>query len=810
MVQRFGVEKDVLWRKIIVEKIGETFTGRETVQPKGPKGGSLWTNIYKELKDFNKGIRFKIGTGKKTRFWEDSWLGEGRLCDMFPLAYEASRTKEFVVASMYEVGEDCLSWGFMSRQRYSHTISREVTTMSNLLSSISIQEGVLDSRVWVGSIHGHYMVKDGIRRDGDQGKTLPQDYDCEMGGGKGPKLKRIRKPTALKSNICIPEFEIFPPEEKIVDQGIKDTPIPASAVSSDTVQTISTLANTPLLTNTDTIQNDKDIPNSANFTIPFPSISDSPSSSSSFLLEPLYLDKKALDSIRFSSQTLLGIIDSAQSSTNDPHQLRICSALSKLLCGFPSDKATRDEIQSQIDPSFNTALDVLESHRQMILAEGRFESSCSQLEISYQNTLLEKEVSRLKGELQVAVLDSEGLRNENQKLRDLNQKRVVERFTFQFLAEDTHANNEKLQIQLNQLNNQHSYSLDQINNLTHENSHLTREIKILNAQISHLSELLYSADLRYQTLSEEIHSLSMEKGSFLKKEAMFPRQYLILQKINDDQEQALRSLEVQYEASFKELNIHNKKIIQSKVNLTVKMNQLQEQYDQLKHSHDVLKKKNNSLSADEKKIRSRLNGLVGDDFDKAMGSLKNNTLAFSKLCEGSEKSNQSTISQLRFDLAKVRKDRANLEISYTNLEVSLTASRDRARRRFIFLQNFMEMNARNIEKEVIRKAHVNAQTLVNQILLRNSLSRVTVPPLNISEDEKYPEPDSDYEFVSEDERDHEDNIDVSFSEDQLKKDKSGNVDSVDKADAEVKDPNPIHKIDAEKSLVEQDVPSGNA
>ncbi|XP_026420507.1 uncharacterized protein LOC113316564 [Papaver somniferum] len=271
---------------------------------------------------------------------------------------------------------------------------------------------------------------------------------------------------------------------------------------------------------------------------------------------------------------------------------------------------------------------------------------------------------------------------------------------------------------------------------------------------------------------------------------MFSHQYLILQKINDDQEQALRSQEVQHEASFKELNTRSEKIIQSKINLTVKMNQLQEQYDQLKHSHDDLKKRNNSLSADKKKIRSDLNGLVGDDFDKAMDNMKNNTLAFSKFCEESEKSNQSTISQLRSDLAKIRKDRTNLEI--TNLEVSLTASRDRARRRFAYLQNFAEINARNIEKEVIRKAHL------------------IFPPLNISEDEKYLEPDSDYEFISGDEKDHEDDIDASFSEDQLEKNKSGNVDSVDKTNAETKDPNPSHKIDAEMSLIDQYVPSNNA
>lgn len=84
-----------------------------------------------------------------------------------------------------------------------------------------------------------------------------------------------------------------------------------------------------------------------------------------------------MESVKFASQTLSEIISYAKSSTDDPHKLRIFSALSKLLCKFPSDKATREEIRCQIDPSFHTSLDVLKSHRRMILAEGRFESSCS-------------------------------------------------------------------------------------------------------------------------------------------------------------------------------------------------------------------------------------------------------------------------------------------------------------------------------------------------------------------------------------------------------------------------------------------------
>ncbi|XP_026378999.1 uncharacterized protein LOC113273519 [Papaver somniferum] len=73
---------------------------------------------------------------------------------------------------------------------------------------------------------------------------------------------------------------------------------------------------------------------------------------------------------------------------------------------------------SQIDPGFHIALDVLESHRRMMLAEKHYESSCSQLELSQRNTSLEKEIQRLREELQISNFEVENLRSENQKLRD--------------------------------------------------------------------------------------------------------------------------------------------------------------------------------------------------------------------------------------------------------------------------------------------------------------------------------------------------------------------------------------------------------
>ncbi|XP_026441423.1 uncharacterized protein LOC113340498 isoform X1 [Papaver somniferum] len=218
---------------------------------------------------------------------------------------------------------------------------------------------------------------------------------------------------------------------------------------------------------------------------------------------------------------------------------------------------------------------------------------------------------------------------------------------------------------------------------------------------------------------------------------MFSQQYSLLHEINENQARTLRVQKEQYETSLKDLSSQNEKLIQNNINLSVKKNQFREQYSQLKNPYDVLKKKNKSLSSEEKKIRSRLIGSFGDGFDKAMESMKDNTLAFSKFFQDSEASHQSVVAQLNSKLSKVRKEYGNLELSRGNLELSLSASRNRAQRRFAFQKNFLEINARNLERAVIRKGHSSAQTVIDGILSSNSLPAVRLPACNVGEDEEY-------------------------------------------------------------------------
>lgn len=124
--------------------------------------------------------------------------------------------------------------------------------------------------------------------------------------------------------------------------------------------------------------------------------------------------------------------------------------------------------------------------------------------------------------------------------------------------------------------------------------------------------------MRNQTLSDENRTLAEEKRSFMSEKAMFTRQYLKLMQACTAQEESYRALKSQCDEEVTRLKCENEKIIQSKIRATVSKNQIQEEYTRLKSSHDILSKEHDSFSKCERKIRSRLKGLVGDDIDKCM------------------------------------------------------------------------------------------------------------------------------------------------------------------------------------------------
>ena len=61
--------------------------------PRGNAGLGLWKGINAKAAKLKQDYVFKLGEGKRIRFWEDVWCGEVSLCAFFPTLYNIARTK---------------------------------------------------------------------------------------------------------------------------------------------------------------------------------------------------------------------------------------------------------------------------------------------------------------------------------------------------------------------------------------------------------------------------------------------------------------------------------------------------------------------------------------------------------------------------------------------------------------------------------------------------------------------------------------------------------------------------------------------
>ena len=88
------MEDNSIWRSCINTKYGSHNGGWFTPYPRGSYGVGLWKSIAKETDQLKKDCVFKLGDGRKIRFWEDTWCGRQPLCEAFPDLYSIADSKE--------------------------------------------------------------------------------------------------------------------------------------------------------------------------------------------------------------------------------------------------------------------------------------------------------------------------------------------------------------------------------------------------------------------------------------------------------------------------------------------------------------------------------------------------------------------------------------------------------------------------------------------------------------------------------------------------------------------------------------------
>jgi len=119
-IWRLRSDKGSLWKEILESKYGGW-----RVLRKGGKSSkdSLWWRDLKEVwssegwgRNFEDAIKWRSGTGKEIVFWEDNWVGNGALKEVFTRLFSLSLSKESKVAEFGAWNNGQWAWTFAGRR----------------------------------------------------------------------------------------------------------------------------------------------------------------------------------------------------------------------------------------------------------------------------------------------------------------------------------------------------------------------------------------------------------------------------------------------------------------------------------------------------------------------------------------------------------------------------------------------------------------------------------------------------------------------------------------------------------------------
>lgn len=162
---RFGMEKDALWRKVIVAKYkleeGSWSLNREI----NNKMSILWKDIIlvherqpNMFSKFVENVKFKVGDGRNILFWKDNWLNESCLVVLYPTIFRLINCKDETLWEVLARKEEYLQWDFQFRRRLYQW--EEVTLMAlyDMLDrrGATIANGGADQLTWAACNSNKY------------------------------------------------------------------------------------------------------------------------------------------------------------------------------------------------------------------------------------------------------------------------------------------------------------------------------------------------------------------------------------------------------------------------------------------------------------------------------------------------------------------------------------------------------------------------------------------------------------------------------------------------------------------------------
>lgn len=105
-LSRFAIEKEALWREVVVCEYGKEEGDWWAKWYLRPHGVGIWKSIMGVLFYFPRKVKFMIGNNERVKFWTDVRCGYSVLIEQFPQFYNIGVDREGWVADFINwVGE---------------------------------------------------------------------------------------------------------------------------------------------------------------------------------------------------------------------------------------------------------------------------------------------------------------------------------------------------------------------------------------------------------------------------------------------------------------------------------------------------------------------------------------------------------------------------------------------------------------------------------------------------------------------------------------------------------------------------------
>ena len=100
MAMEFSTKRSSLWHSVIKSKFSTLSNGWDAGETVRASYKSPWKFISSLYEEFLPLVKFKVGDGRKIRFWEDVWWGKKSFNVPFPLLYRLSSRRNCTISAL--------------------------------------------------------------------------------------------------------------------------------------------------------------------------------------------------------------------------------------------------------------------------------------------------------------------------------------------------------------------------------------------------------------------------------------------------------------------------------------------------------------------------------------------------------------------------------------------------------------------------------------------------------------------------------------------------------------------------------------